>query len=937
MIPWSEIRRNAVEFVTEWRAEKREAEARTFWDQFFKVFGFNRRRLASFEVPIKFLDGKRGRIDLYWKGTLLAEHKSRGENLDAAYVQATDYFEGIPEEDHPKHIVVSDFARFRIYDRRAGDAYHEFAIEDFPKHIERFAFVLGQIPREYEDAPPINIKAAGLMAKLHDALKANRYEGKDLEIFLVRIMFCLFADYTGIFARKNDFRYYIETKTKANGSDLGIHLREIFEVLNKPIQERQIDLDPDLAVFPHVNGHLFEESIKAPSFKAETREILLQCCAFDWSEVSPAIFGTLFQLAMNRDLRAKLGGHYTSEKNILKAIRALLVDPLRADLGKIATESDLNAMLDKIAKVKVLDPACGCGSFLIIAYRELRQLEIDIHAKLVALHRQQVLTVDFTQGIDVDSMYGIDIDELPVRIAETALYLVDHQMNMKASLQFGNYYTRLPLKKSPHLKKRNALDYDWAELVKPEELTCIVGNPPFLGKKKRTPEQNADMRTVFGSWKNHGELDYVSCWYVKALSYIQGTKVRCALVATNSITQGEQVGILWKTLVSRGLRIHFAHRTFRWTNDAPNVASVFCVIVGFAAFEPTSRFLYDYQNPDSDPVEARPTRINPYLVDADDVFVESRRTSICSSAPTIRFGNMPNDGQNLLLEDDEKKALLASEPGAALYIRRFLSDKKFLQNIPRWCLWLDGVAPSKINALPEVRKRVEAVKAYREASGRAETRRLAETPYLFGEIRQPGSRYILIPRHTSEHRRCIPIAICEPVDIVADSCAAVYSEDLYVLGVLMSAMHMAWVRQVCGRIKSDFRYSNEIVYNNFPWPKAPTEAKQANVRIAAQSVLASRLKYPDESLEDLYDPVSMPSELTAAHRVLDRAVDSCYRTSTFTTEAIRLRYLFELYEAYAADGQMSLPQPKKRTPKVPSALSKEPKGKVGHPPKRSGE
>lgn len=918
MLPWPEIRRNAVEFVKEWRDEQSEgSESQTFWNHFFAVFGFNRRRIASFEVPVKLREGRRGKIDLYWKGTLLAEQKSRGKDLDAAYIQAGDYFDGIPEEDHPTHVIVSDFARFRIYNRKDGNEYHEFPIEDLPKQIEHFAFILGQIPREYEDAPPINIKAAKLMAKLHDALKANGYAGKDLEVFLVRIMFCLFADHTGIFARKNDLRYYIETNTRPNGSDLGMHLREIFETLNLAMDgKRRQSLDPDLAAFPHVNGHLFEESISTPLFNAETRGILLQCCAFDWSDVSPAIFGTLFQLAMNRDLREELGGHYTSEKNILKAIRSLLIDPLRAEFERTTAKAGLNALLKKIADMKVLDPACGCGSFLIIAYRELRQLEIDIHMKIVALHRTQVLSVDFTQGIDVDSMYGIDIDELPVRIAETALYLVDHQMNMKASLQFGNYYTRLPLKKSPHLVKQNALTYDWTKLITPSQLTCIVGNPPFRGKKKRTPDQTADMQAVFGAWPKHGELDYVACWFVKALSYIQGTRVRCALVATNSITQGEQVGILWKTLMARGLRIHFAHRTFRWTNDAPNMASVFCVIVGFGAFEPTSRLLFDYQDPGSDPVESRPSKINAYLVDAEDVFLESRRDSICG-APQIRFGNMPNDGGNLLLSDAEKTDLLATVPGAAPFVKRFLSDKKFLQGIPRWCIWLEGVAPSRINALPEIRRRVEAVRAYREASRRAETRRLADEPALFGEVRQPTSRYILIPRHTSEHRRYIPMAICEPVDVVADSCAAVYTDDLYVLGVLMSAMHMAWVRQVCGRIKSDFRYSNEIVYNNFPWPREAEDRKKGRVRDAAQSVLTARESFPGESLEDLYDPTTMPRALAKAHRALDRAVDTCYRSAAFPTEVIRLRYLFELHEEYAARGQLTLLRPKRTLKRAP--------------------
>ena len=766
----------------------------------------------------------------------------------------------------------------------------------------------------FEGAPEVSVKASALMAKLHLDLLRNGYAGVPLAVFLVRLMFCLFADHTGLFPR-NLFRDILERKTRKDGSDVGSRVAELFAVLDQPEDTRQKHLDEDLKSLPYVNGHLFQERFDPPAFDTSARKTLLKCCSYDWSGVSPAIFGAMFQMVMDEvpGSRRAGGAHYTSEKNILKTVSPLLIDPLRAEFEKSTSKATLEKLLERIRRISVLDPACGCGNFLVIAYRELRQLEIDINRKLQQYGRldQKALSVLFSQGIEVDAMYGIEIEEFPCRVAETALYLVDHQMNMKASEEFGENYIRLPLRKSPHITHANSMGIDWARVVPAAELTCIVGNPPFVGKKFRTPQQTADMEVAFGDWEGRGELDYVATWYVKAIQYIKGTSVTVAFVSTNSISQGEQVCILWPRLMREGLTIHFAHRTFRWTNDAPGQAAVFCVIVGWSLETPKRCLLFDYETPKSEPMVREVNRINAYLVDADDVFVYPRRRPLCG-VPSISFGNMPNDGGHLLLTSEEKEELIGSEPEARKYIRRIYGSKEFINNIERYCLWLVDAKPSDLRRLPLLMKRVERVRAHREASSRPATNRLAETPTLFGEIRQPRSAYLAIPKTSSEGRRFIPMGYLDARIITTTELQMVEGADLYHFGVLASTMHMAWVRQVCGRLKSDFRYSNEIVYNNFPWPEAPSEKRRDAVRRAAQNILNVRAEHEGQSLADLYNPDVMPPDLIKAHRILDRAVDGCYRTQSFENELARVRFLFERYRALTTIDQLPITEEKPR-------------------------
>jgi len=954
-LSWNEIRSRAVEFSKRWEHETSEdAEAKAFWTEFLNVFGIDRKRVASFEEPVKKLGNKQGYIDLFWKGELLVEHKSRGKDLDKAYIQALDYFPGIKERELPKYVLVSDFARFRLYVLENGEQ-HEFELRDLHKNIKCFGFIAGYQTRPIQPEDPVNIKAAELMGRLHDALKDIGYEGHALEHYLVRLLFCLFAEDTGIFERQQ-FQEFISNKTAEDGSDLAAHLAQLFEVLNTPKAKRLKNLDEQLAAFEYVNGKLFAEHLPSASFDSKMRDQLLDCCALDWSRVSPAIFGSLFQSVMDDKLRRNLGAHYTSEANILKLIRPLFLDELRGEFEACrGNAKKLTEFHDKLSKLKFFDPACGCGNFLIIAYRELRLLELDVLRELYKKRATGFLDISEIVWLDVDQFYGIEIEEFPAQIAQVAMWLTDHQMNQLISEEFGNYFARLPLKKSATIACGNALSLDWRTVA--PDVNYILGNPPFIGSKMLDDGQRREMEQIFQGVKGAGVLDYVAAWYLKAAQYMaavtdgatsHSTKpasgqvagypaqagvqsiekldsrlrgndnIKTAFVSTNSITQGEQVGILWGELLNKyHIKLHFAHRTFKWSNAARGKAAVHCVIIGFAPFDISNKRIWDYEKPDSDTQEIKVSRINPYLVDALDVILVNRRQAIMS-VPEIVFGNMPNDGGNLLMTNAEKCELLTKEPAADKFIRPFMSAKEFINNEPRWCLWLVDIAPHELRQLPEIAARVQAVKQLRAASDRPTTRELAAFPTLFGENRQPTSNYILVPRHSSEHRAYVPLGFFDAHHIAADSCLAIPNATLYHFGILTSSMHMAWVRYTCGRIKSDYRYSAGIVYNNFPWPEIPLDppfAKGENrpfettnqnpplqnggrgdlISAAAQAVLDARAQFPQSSLADLYDPLTMPPVLVKAHQALDRAVDASYRKTAFASDAQRVEFLFERY------------------------------------------
>jgi len=899
-LSWNEIKERAVTFSNEWKDDFNEdAEAKSFMDDFFNVFGIPRRRVAGFEINVKKDGGKQGFIDLLWKGTILIEFKSKGKDLDKAHQQAKDYFPGLKDNELPKYILVSDFARFRLYDIEE-DKTIEFKLKDFVNNVQHFGFIAGYQKKIFHEQDPANIKAAELMGKLHDRLEEIGYEGHPLEIYLVRILFCLFAEDTTIF-NKQQFEDYVTQRTNEDGSDLAAKLQELFQILNTPNGKRFKNIDEQLAEFPYVNGKLFEEQLPTASFDSKMRQALLDCCYLDWSKISPAIFGSMFQSVMNPKERRNLGAHYTSEKNILKLIKPLFLDDLWAEFETIkGNKNKLPEFHKKISTLKFLDPACGCGNFLVITYRELRLLEIEI---LRAMNKsgQGFLNVSDIIWLDVDMMYGIEYEEFPARIAEVAMWLIDHQMNMVISNEFGQYFVRLPLKKAATIVHGNALQENWEKIAPKNNLTYILGNPPFIGYAWQSNEQKKDLEKVFDGLTGTGVLDYVTAWYVKAAQYIQNTKIKVAFVSTNSIAQGEQAGILWSILFTQyKIKIHFAHRTFKWNNEAKGNAAVHVVIIGFANFDVSEKRLFEYEDIKGEPHEIKAKNINSYLVDAKDVFLQKRSSPICS-VPSIARGSDAIDDGNLLLNQGEKDNLLAKYPLMKKYIKPFLMGREFINNIPRYCIWLKDADLSEIKKYSLVYERVEKVKAFREKSKRTQTLKAAKFPYLFGEERQPISNYLAIPKVSSENREYIPIGFCTKDIICGDKLFNLPKATLFHFGIITSKMHMVWMKYTCGRMKSDYSYSNTIVYNNFSWPENPSDKQIKTIEISAQGVLDARLQFPKKSFADLYDPLTMPPVLVKAHNELDKAVDNAYRSQPFTSEANRMVFLFELYEKYTAD------------------------------------
>ena len=898
VLSWNEIKDRALSFSKEWAGtSNEEADAKQFLVAFFNVFGISSKRVSTFEHRVKKLDERDGYIDLLWKGNILIEMKSRGKNLDKAYRQAIEYTHGLKEYELPKYILVCDFENFRLYDLEE-DKSIEFTLDNLVDNVQHFGYMLGYQKKIYKEQDPANIKAAELMGNLHDRLKEIGYIGHPLEVYLVRILFCLFSEDTTIF-NKQQFQEYIEQRTAEDGSDLAAKLQELFQVLNTARENRFKNLDEQLAEFPYINGKLFEEILPTASFDSNMRQALLNCCSINWSKISPAIFGSMFQSVMNPKERRNLGAHYTSETNILKVIKPLFLDDLWKEFNSI--KDNKNKLLEfhkKLSTLKFLDPACGCGNFLVITYRELRLLELEI---LRTLHKTGQLAFDIgtIMWLNVDQFYGIEYEEFPARIAEVAMWLVDHQMNMQVSNEFGQYYVRLPLKKSAKILHSDALEADWEALIPKNQLSYILGNPPFIGSRIMNKIQKESLIKVFDYAKNVGDLDYVTGWYIKAAQYIQNTQIKVGFVSTNSIVQGVQTSILWGYLLNQyNIKIHFAHRTFKWSNEAKGKAAVYCVIIGFASYDTPNKRIFEYEDIKGEAHEIKAKNINPYLVDAKNIFVDRRQNVICN-VPEMNFGNMPADGGEFLFTDEEKNEFVAKEPKSEKFFKPLISAYEFLNGHNRWCLWLQDINPTELKSLPLVLERVQKVKAIREKSSRPQ---LANIPHLFAQITQPkGLDFIVIPRVSSENRKYIPIGFFNSKNISADSCLIVPKGTIYHFGILTSKMHMAWVKSVCGRLESRYRYSKDIVYNNYPWPENPSDKQIKAIEIAAQKVLDARQQFPNSSLADLYDPITMPPVLVKAHNALDKAVDLSYRPQAFTSDSNRMEFLFSLYEKYIAN------------------------------------
>lgn len=630
------------------------------------------------------------------------------------------------------------------------------------------------------------------------------------------------------------------------------------------------------------------------------REILLACSELDWGGISPAIFGSLFQGIMDADMRRNLGAHYTSEQNIQKVIGPLFMDDLWAEFERVKSQkTKLKAFHEKLGRMNFFDPACGCGNFLVISYRELRLLELEVIKRLYKSEQQQLSmdAVDQYVKVDVDQFHGIEIEEWPAQIARVAMWLIDHQMNLLVGETFGQALVRIPLVKSANVIHGNALRLDWNSVVPAGRCSYVYGNPPFLGHHYQNEDQKSDQAAVMSCIQGRGVLDFVANWYVKAVHYgADHPDIECAFVSTSSITQGEQASLLWPYLYSQGISIHFAHRTFQWSNEASGVAAVHCVIVGFGLKRPAKKIIFDYAHPRGEAAEKTATNINAYLVDGPDTIIKNRNTPICD-VPKMSWGNKPTDGGNLILSPEERKELIQNEPGAAQYVHRYMSGGDFINGIERYCLWLKGADAHSLRKLPEVMKRVEAVKQNRLQSKAKSTRDYAAFPTLFRQISQPRTDYLAIPEVSSESRRYIPIAFLSSDVICSNTIQFVPEATPFHFGVLSSTMHMAWMRTIAGRLESRYRYSNTIVYNNFPWPTDLSEKHKNAISDAAQGVLNARRLNSACTLADLYDPLSMPPDLVRAHKALDKAVDAAYVPSggkrKWTSEADRVAFLFE--------------------------------------------
>ncbi len=907
------MKENAEAFIIRWRGTTAErAEAQTFTNEFFQIFGLDRKDLAQFEKPIQKKDETgTGFADLFWSGKLIIESKSahldNPKHWEKTLHQAEEYIENLLPHQRPQFILLMNFKRIHKYSVEVSKTNKikitfliEVPLEKLAIELDEFIFFLEFASRLEEDEEKANQEAAKRIANVYDAIERKGYSQNDIAILLARILFCMFAEDTGIFDKKQ-FENYIKEHT--TGKTLGDHLLALFETLNTPTINRKA-INKYLSKFPYVNGDLFDNTLlKVPSTTNALRDALLDCCAYDWSDISPVIFGSLFQAVMNENERRSLGAHYTSEKNIKRVVEPLFLGKLHEEFAAIkSSKISLEKFRAKLNGLTFLDPACGCGNFLVVTYRELRLLDIEIIRKIYKGTR--VLDSSWLSNVPLENFYGYEIDSTSAMIAKVALWLTEHQMNMRLESEFGTAVPSIPLDEAAIIVNDNSLHLDWKPLKKDKVFNYILGNPPFIGKKEQTVEQKNDLTTIFDDFKGTGNLDYVTAWYVKACDYMQKyPTTESAFVSTNSISQGEQVGVFWKYLKSKfKVKINFAHQTFKWTNEANGVAGVHCVIIGFALFSRKDKKIFIYEDIKGEPIEIKSSRINSYLVAGKDVFIEMRNSSI-NNAPSMNYGSMPIDDGHLIFSDEEKIELLKIEPIAKKFLRKYTGGFEFINNKKRWCLWLLDFDLDEIKESTEVMKRVRAVKKYRGSSERITTQKLASTPTLFGEIRQPKSTYILIPKVSSENRQYIPIGFYPPSIIASGSCLIIPKADLYTFGVLTSAMHMTWMRYVCGRLESRYQYSASIVYNNFPWTNGISKSKKNAVEKAAQKIIDIRQEYlrSDNSLAKLYDTSKMPDELLKAHQLLDKAVDKCYRDTPFTTDTKRIEFLFDLYDSYTSE------------------------------------
>ena len=909
--------RNAArEFAEKWAGRGYEkGESQPFWMQLLsEVYGVEHvADFIKFEDQVHldhtaFIDGRIRSTEV------LIEQKSIEKDLRkpikqsdgtmlTPYQQAQRYIIGLPRSEHPRWVVVSNFREFLVYDMEQPNGEPEqILLENLEKEYYRLQFLVDMKSEHISREEEVSMKAGEIIGAIYDAM-LEQYGDRDpetlqqLNILCVRLVFCLYAEDAGIFTRDQFHDYLVKHDTEM----MRIALLQLFEALNTPIEERSKFLRDDLKAFPYAKG-VFAEYIDIPQFTPELRELLLQKASldFDWSEISPTIFGAMFESTLNPETRRSGGMHYTSIENIHKVIDPLFLDDLKLELEDILEEKVekkrqklLSDYQDKLASLTFLDPACGSGNFLTETYLSLRRLENRVVRAMT--HGQAFIGFEEFSPIkvNINQFYGIEINDFAVTVATTALWISESQMLAETEQIIKHDIDFLPLKANANIHEGNALRIDWETVVPKDKLNYIIGNPPFIGYSNQSKAQKEDILSVFVDkngkpFKTAGKIDYVAGWYYKASKLMLGTKIRAALVSTNSITQGEQVAFIWKPLKELfDIHIDFAYRTFRWDSEASDKAHVHCVIVGFSNVMNTKKFIFDNDKKKEAQI------INPYLIEAPEVFIESRNKPLCEVTNMIT-GNRPADGGNLIIEAQDYSDFIAKEPASKPYIKKLLGAAEFINNKERWCLWLVGVSPAELRKMPLVMQRIQACKEDRENAPDPGRRKLAETPHLFREQLNPET-YIIVPSVSSERRRYVPMGFMKSDTIPTNLVLIIPNASLYHFGVLESNVHMAWMRAVCGRLKSDYRYSKDIVYNNFPWAEVSDEQRE-KIATTAQAILDARALYPDSSLADLYDELTMPPELRKAHQQNDRAVMAAYGFPITMTESECVARLFELYQ-----------------------------------------
>lgn len=891
----NEIRIRAAQFAEDWNGATREkSESQTFWNEFFEIFGIKRRSVAKYEEQVKKLNDNEGFIDLFWPKVLLIEQKSKGRDLNKAMEQADEYFLQLEEELRPRYMLACDFQNWHLVDLDERIEYN-FKLSELHDNIECFNFMRGLTQEKIIAEDPVNLKAADMMGKIYDILDESGYPLNDTRILLTRLTYCLFADDAGIF-ESQILQKYFKNRTEEDGSDLGAKLIQLFQVLNKDESSRQSNLDEDLAKFPFINGNLFKENIDIPAFDSKMRNLLIEASEYNWSKVSPAIFGSLFQTVMNSVERREGGSHYTDESNIMKVIKPLFLDELEKEFETINSRKDnhrikeLQRFQTKLSNLKFLDPACGAGNFLIIAYREIRRLELKVIEETYDKSRE-LLVASTLSKVDVDQFYGIEINEFSTRIAEVALWMMDHLMNDELSKINDIPFTRIPLKNHPNIVNDDALEIDWNEILPSSECSFVFGNPPYGGSKYQTVTQREQIKRIANIGKSGGTLDYVCGWLIKAAQYID-EPTSIGFVTTNSITQGEQVGQLWPVLLEKYyLTINFAYRDFKWTSDARGKAQVTVIILGLAKTSRKKKRLF-YQNNDKI-IEETPNYISPYIIGSNKVLpIVKEMSHLINNFPEMKMGSKPIDGGHYIFTEKEKAEFLSKEPNAKSFLKPFVNAKEFLRRENRWILTLHDIKPNELKNLPEIKKRIESVKLFRLESKSKPTRKLAETPTLYHLNVIPTEPFLVIPRVTSEKREYIPIGYMTPPTIPSDATMIVEHANLALFGLLTSKMHMMWLKTIGGKLETRYRYSAGMVYNTFPIPNTNYD----NLKPYAQKILDVRKQYKDSTLVDLYDPDTMPPDLKKAHLSLNSAVEKLYRKKPFDSDHERIEFLLSKYK-----------------------------------------